>query len=517
MPAAPQQRIYRPDGETLRALLLSTSSLICVQGPVRSGKSVAMCMRLMRAIMEQPKDAKGRRRSRWLVIRQSYPDLLASTIKTWLEWFPEATYGRFYNTPPYRHEIRLPDGVEATVEFESFDGEADIPSLKSREYTGAWINEAQFYSRKFVVAVYERTGWFPVPGGPKFLQLDMNAPPLGHWVPMMRGDAPIPEELTEAERRALKKPDNWEFLTQPAWFVEEKDQSGRVLEYKINPAAENINIVGERSVYELLEGRTQDEIDADLMNRVLILQPGRAVFPMFTRDTHIAKTPLKPVEGVPLKVGVDFGRQPAAVVMQHVQGRWMVLREILGTNIAADEFAPLVAKRLAQHYPGWGGDGQPEIEFWGDPSGDSARGETDSTTAFQIWAKHGMTVRKADKAGRRAIRIETMTSVLNRMVGGQPAILYCPVNCPTLTTAMAGGYCYRRKRVSGSPTYEDEPDKKGPFSHPVDASIEPLMGTGEGRAVLGRENKPRAVQTLKPTNPFYRGQASRGRLSVFNR
>jgi hypothetical protein len=89
--------------------------------------------------------------------------------------------------------------VEAEVVFESFKGEDDIPSLKSREYTGAWINEAQFYSRKLIVALLRAHRLVSDrPGGPKWLQMDMNAPPHGHWVPMMRGDAPIPEEWTSA-------------------------------------------------------------------------------------------------------------------------------------------------------------------------------------------------------------------------------------------------------------------------------------------------------------------------------
>lgn len=487
-------RIYRPDGVRLRQYLLSASSLVCIQGPVRSGKSVASIMRIYRAMMATPL-IQGKRRSRFLVIRNSYPDLEESTIKTWLDWFPEEVYGRFYWSPPYRHEIRFGD-VECDVTFESFAGEDDIPSLKSREYTGAWINEAQFYTRKFVVAVYERTGWYPEPGGPKFLQLDMNAPPLGHWAPMMRGDAPLPEELTESERRSLVKPDNWEFIVQPPWFTEHLDAQGSVLRYEINPQAENLNIVGERAVYELLDGRTKDEIDADLMNRVMIQQSGRPVFPMFTRDIHLAKAPLKPVAGVTLHVGLDFGRQPAMVAAQCIGGRWFVLDELTATNTAADTFAPAVKRRLASRFPGWGGEGQPEILFWGDPSGDEKRSETNSDTAFGIFAREGMTVRKADRGNRRTIRIETATSVLNRMVNGQPALLVSPT-CPTLATGLGGGYVYRRKRVSGSPTYEDEPTKNA-FSHPIDALLEILMGGGESRVLLGREQRRAPVSYLKP-------------------
>jgi hypothetical protein len=519
------QREYRPDGETLVRYLASNpyapapgyaAPVACIQGPVRSGKSVASIMRIYMAMLNAP-ITQGKRRSRWLVIRTSYPDLLASTIKTWLEWFPEKLYGEFRWTPPYKHHMRFGD-VEADVEFESFAGEDDIPSLKSREYTGAWINEAQFYTRRFCVAVYERTGWFPVTGGPKFLQLDMNAPPLGHWVPIMRGDAPPPEEWTESERRAHVKPKDWQFLVQPAWFVETLDPQGSVLEYKINPEAENLNIVGERAVYELLDGRTTEEIDADLMNRVMLLQSGRPVFPMFRRDTFVSKGRLSPNPHVKLVVGLDFGRQPAAVVMQNVGGRWFVLKEILGTNMSAVTFAPILRAKLHDLYADWLVEGGPGIDFWGDPSGANTRSETDDSTSFGIYEQNGMHVRAADKGNRRKPRIETMTAVLGKMIDGQPAIVFDEKGCPTLVTGMAGGYVYRRKRVSGAPVYEDEP-LKNQFSHPIDAMIEVLMGGGETRAMLGRGEKAKPINTLQKADVFARGPRvpGAGRGGVFAR
>ncbi|MBG7616477.1 hypothetical protein IWC96_14460 [Brevundimonas sp. BAL450] len=513
-----QGRHYIPDGVTLERYLASNpytapepyaKALSCIQGPIRSGTSVASCMRLMEAAMNVPV-TQGKRRSRWLIVRNTYPDLEASTIKTWLEWFPEAVYGRFYWTAPFLHEVRFGD-VEADFHFESFSGDDDIPSLMSREYTGGWINEAQFFSRKFTVTLLSRTGYFPVPDGPKFLQLDMNAPPIGHWIPMMRGDGVIPEEMDEGERRSLVRPDDWEFHVQPAWFVEDKDERGFVTGYRINPDAENINILGEKNVLSLLDGRTTDEIDAELMNRVLIQQPGRPVFPMFSRDVHVSKAPLKATEGVTLHVGLDFGRQPAMVVAQCVGGRWSVLDEMTGSNMAAEDFAPMVKRRLALKFPGWGGEGQPDILFWGDPSGDSKRSEVDDRTAFDIFAKNGMQVRKADNAGRRAIRIETFTSMLNRMIRGEPAVLVSST-CATVVTALAGGYCYKRKRVSGSPTYDTEPDKTGPYSHPVDAMLEIFMGGGESRTVLGRAARPQRVNTLRRVNPYDRGPRSASKV-----
>jgi hypothetical protein len=491
------QRTYRPDGETLLKYVMSDAPLVCIQGPVRSGKSVASIMRIYRKMMEVPK-TNGKRRSRWLVTRQSYPELLQSTIKTWLEWFPEEIYGRFYNTPPYRHEMRFGD-VEAEVVFESFEGEADIPSLKSREYTGIWCNEAQFYSLPFVVALYERTGWYPTPDGPKCLQLDMNAPPLGHWAPMMRGDAPIPDEFTDSEKMALIKPAEWDFLVQPAWFTETFDEKGAVEKYLINPKAENLRIVGERAVIQLLDGRTKNQIDADLMNRVLILTSGRPVFPMFSREDHVAKAPLRPQPGTVVRVGLDFGRQPAMVAAQCIAGRWWVLDELTASNMAAVDFAPIVRRRLALKFPGF------EFEFWGDPSGSAKRSETDDETAFKVFEQNGMLVRKFDERGLRPIRIETATSIINRRGG----LLISPT-CPTIVTALAGGYVYERKRVSGAPTYEEAP-KKNQFSHPVDALLEIFMGAGESSSIMGGKRERKApVATLHKVNPYFRGAAKVG-------
>lgn len=509
------QRIYKPDGEMLERYLDSQGNVACIQGPVRSGKSVASIMRIYEAMMNVEPDHTGKRRSRWLVVRNSYPDLLNTTIKTWLDWFPEKLYGTFKWTPPYRHMMVFGD-VEAEVIFQSFAGEEDIPSLKSLELTGAWINEAQYYSRKFVVAVLERTGWFPRPGGKEFLQIDMNAPPLGHWVPIMRGDAPPPEDWTESERKAHIKPDTWEFFVQPAWFIEKMDAQGAVLKYEINPKAENLEFTGEKRIYGLLEGRTKDEIDADLMNRVMISQAGLPVFPMFVRDVHVAKSPLEANESFPLHVGLDFGRRPAAIPMQCVGGRWFVLGEFTGMNMAAEEFAPALKQYLARRFPAWMADAGQSIHFWGDPSGQDKRSEVNDGTAFAIFQKNGMHVRAADRGNRRTIRLETMTMLLNRMVHGQPGIVFDPKACPKLTTAMGGAYVYQRKKVSGSPTYHDEP-LKNEFSDPVDACIEVLMGGGEGRATVGRTERPKPISTLRAADVFSRGQRGGARAAVFRR
>src|SRR6185503_2892740 len=113
----------------------------------------------------------------------TYPDLKGSTIETWLDWFKPEQYGRFTGQGPYQHELRFLD-VEANVHFESYLDDRDdvIRSLRSKEYTGAWINEMQFFPRRLVFEIASRTGRYPkkldAPGLDRrqFLVGDNNAP-----------------------------------------------------------------------------------------------------------------------------------------------------------------------------------------------------------------------------------------------------------------------------------------------------------------------------------------------------
>jgi hypothetical protein len=53
---------------------------------------------------------------------------------------------------------------------------------------------------------------------------DTNAPPADHWLPIMRGDVPPPDWMTEEKRNALKKPANWGFYMQPPGLIEDFEE-----------------------------------------------------------------------------------------------------------------------------------------------------------------------------------------------------------------------------------------------------------------------------------------------------
>ena len=79
-----------------------------------------------------------------------------------------------------------------------------------------------------------------------------------------------------------------------------------------------------------------------------------------------------------------------------------------------------------------------------------------------------------------------MASVLNRMVDGLSGILI-DFRCKELVKGFEGGYQYRRMQVSGE-RYEDKP-LKDRYSHIHDALQYLMLGSGEGRQVLGMNKK----------------------------
>ena len=60
-----------------------------LMGPIGSGKSVTCVQELMNiALRIQKPHTDGVRRTRFAVVRNTYPELKSTTIKTFQDWFP---------------------------------------------------------------------------------------------------------------------------------------------------------------------------------------------------------------------------------------------------------------------------------------------------------------------------------------------------------------------------------------------------------------------------------------------
>jgi hypothetical protein len=223
------------------------------------------------------------------------------------------------------------------------------------------------------------------------------------------------------------------------------------------------------------------------------------VVPDFNRAVHVARVPIKPIPGVPIIIGCDFGRRPCAIFLQCIRGTWYVLHELIARDMGAKTFAPLLRKEIAQHFPGC------TFAIWGDPSGDF-KGQNDEQVPFQIFRANRLPIREAPSI-LFSVRLQSIEAVLTRMSEGRPALQVSPT-CTTLIAALDGGWHYRRLKVAGE-RYNEEPEKDE-YSDPPDALGYALLGGGEGRLLLTGSMAPKtATQTVRPYDPFKRIGAGR--------
>ena len=477
---------YKPDGEVLKNFMKDHTFFRGIRGPVGSGKSVGCCVEVFRRALEQEKSPDGIRKSRWAIIRNTNPQLRTTTIKTWLDWFPENDWGKFTWSVPYTHNIKKGE-VELEVIFLALDRPEDVKKLLSLELTGIWINEAREIPKSIIDACTMRVGRYPSmrDGGPSWTGViaDTNAPEEDHWWPIMSGEVPIPDHIPREQAKMLVKPDNWQFFVQPPAMLEEKHEDGEIKNYKENPEAENKKNMLKSYYNNLIRGKTKSWIDVYVMNRLGSIQDGKPIYPMFAAEVHVGKEEIPIAANLPVYVGLDFGLTPAATIGQKVRGRWFIQQEIVAVDMGIVRFAEVLRQELATRFSA-----ASEVIIFGDPAGDF-RAQTDESTPFHILRGAGLRAFPAP-SNSVDLRLEAVSSQLTKMVEGKPAFLV-DRRCAQLVKGFEGGYQYRRMEVSGE-RYSDKPDKNM-FSHIHDALQYMMLGAGEGRALMN---------TQKPAMPI---------------
>jgi hypothetical protein len=491
-------------GGTKAADFVTSNRLVdVIQGPLGSGKTKALCMRVMRHAQEQmPSPIDGKRYTRFAIVRNTVPDLVRTTIRTWFETFPEKDHGRYVAGAVKQHLVRFGD-VHCDIDFLSLDKEEDVRKLRSTEYTGIAFNELPFIRRDLFDEARTRLRYpGPEHGGPnpwRGVIADANAPDEDHWLAIMTKQVELPVGIPEDEVARYHWPESWGFHKQPPALIELTDDRGMITGYKVNPHAENLKNLPAGYYDEQITGAPSKAwIDSRLMNRVALVVEGQPVWPMFRREFHVARETLKPVEGRDVIVALDFGRvYPAALFGQQIADRDYIQHEMLGFNEPASIFAPKVKRFVEQTYPG------SRIRLVGDPKGRDKGQQTDDSS-YEIWAKvFGMQVQPAPVKGNDIqTRTEAVAFVLNDNPAGINRMVISPA-CRTLIVGMAGRYHLVR---------EDDGElrpKKDKYSNLCDCLQYWVLGAGEGRRLLGL--KP--ISDLKPIQTWNRRGKSMRRVS----
>lgn len=495
------QEIYEPDGLQLARYVTSNNKVDIIIGPLGSGKTIAMFRRLGRHMLEQrPSPRDGIRRSRWFVARNTYPELKRTTIRTWKRVWPANFYGEVKMGAPPSHHLRFLD-VEAEVDFLALDDEDDVQKLRSADYTGGAFHEVQYIDLGVFREGRSRTNRYPeeADGGSTWhgVLADANAPDEDHWLAMMTGMVDLPPGLTMEERKALEWPKDWGLFKQPPAVIKRRDDNGHFLRHEINLDAENLRWLATDYYLDQLEGNEPDWINNRLGNETVLVVDGSPVWPMFRREFHVAREPLRPVPHYDVLVWLDFGRVfPAALFAQEVNQRVYVQYELLGFNEPASVFAPRVKRFLEQHYPGHG------FRCVGDPKGRD-RGQQTEHSSYDIFKHHGMPVTPAPvKQNDIKERTEAVAYALNDNPSGVSRLVFSPI-CRTLIVGMAGRYCLVREEDG-----ELRP-KKDKYSNLCDCLQYGCLALGEGRRMIGL--RPRL--DIRPVK-VYTGRKLMRRVSV---
>jgi hypothetical protein len=525
---APQQLRLTIDGPTLEAFLEDFSFVTIIRGPWASGKSVACISKMFKIGMLQAPNRQGVRKTRWAVIRNSYPDLQETTIKSWLEWFPEEVYGPLRRSRPFQHIIRVPgepvNGKPTTVEMEvlfiALDDDEDRKKLLSMELTGIWVNEAREIAKAIIDDAIGRTGRYPPKrdGGHSWsgALMDTNAPSETHWLPIMMGESQAPDTMNEDERAALVRPEDWTYYVQPGALVPIKDAQGKVIDFGPNRMAENIRNLTDGFGYYMRRkgGKTRSWVLINFCNELGQLVAGKPVWPTFEKGKHVAPRALAYDHIFPLLVGIDStGRNPAAVFSQLVKGQWRILAELVGRDTNTPTFAKAVKAKAAQLVATAGQSyQQATITFYRDPHQEKGQGDDRNTDQMYL----GVGIRLIPAPGQNAIktRRETVENLFDN-----DKIQISPT-CTSLVAACSGGYRFRKLKITGIDAYDDEPDKNNGHADIADALQYVVLGGGAGREMVRGSEKPKPVNVARAINPMQRGKkvaAAGGRTSLFAR
>ena len=443
---------------TLSKFMQSNQRVRIVRGPVGSGKSSGMVMELLRRAIEQAPDPKdGKRRSRFVIVRNTMPQLKTTSQKTINELLRGIAV---YEAQNHTFWIKFND-VESEWIMLPLDTPENVQRLLSLDLTAGWLSELRELPPQILLDVLSRCGRYPsmMNGGPSWYGV------IGETNSFSE-DSPWNKILEEKDLMGKPLPATWGYWVQPG---------------ARDPGAENRENLVPGYYEDLIESNSPEWVEQYIDNRVAPSLSGEAVFRnSFKTSFHVAPLTLLPIPGTLVVVGIDFGRNPAAVITQvDPRGRLVVLDEAVAAGMGVEQFVttilrPLLAQPKYSRLP---------IGIVGDPSG-VARSQIGEESVFNALKRLGFSAQPA-QTNNIDPRLRAVEKWLLQSRDGGPALLVSP-HCTTLILAMQSRYRYA-KRKDGS--LQPEPEKNHPYSDIADAMQYAVLG--HSGTVLSRLNRVR--------------------------
>jgi hypothetical protein len=430
----------------------STAFYQFVMGPLGSTKTTNIIMKLMTIAANQaPNPVDGKRHTRFVLARNTLPQLKTTVLTDIQQWFPGL----------YTHKI-----AENKLEFRFNDVVSDwylLPlsepedqrRLLSMQLTLVYFNEFREIPLDLVAAAAGRVGRFPskAHGGCTY---------AGVW-----GDSNPPSEASEWYEFLVKKPPtNLTFVHQPGAF---------------DPKCDWRQYLPDNYYDNLLEGHNEEWVNVHIHSKWGEDVSGQAVFRnTFSPSRHIVDA-LEYHPHRPIVIGLDTGRNPAAVFLQmDPRGRILILSSVWAENMGIRKFlASVVKPHATERYP--------MGRFFAsiDPAA-RQRSQIGEQSVVDAVREEGYTCLLAT-TNDISPRLRALERPMLLTLDDSPGLLIDRRFNADFITAMA--YEYRFKRMKDG-NLEEKPEKKHPWSDLVDAAGYGVLNVNSG--AIARAIRPPA-------------------------
>ena len=458
-------------------------------GPYGSGKSTICVNQIVRHACSMPVWRSGRRRAKWLIIRNTSGELQSTTLQTWLTWFGELGHIKKRQKPLLTYEHTFNDGnglIELELVFIALDRDDDIRKLKSIEATAAYINELSEVPQSVLSHLigrvnhrYPSQAFCSEPYWSGIIA-DTNPPDEDHWIFNDFEDNPTP---------------NYQIFYQPSGLIQNNDNSfAKDVDgnYIANSACDNYSNLSPDYYVKLAEKRSEGFIKVYCGGKYGIVESGKRVYPEYNDDIHsIAR--IEAIQGTVIHLGWDFGLTPACIVIQITsRGQVRILKEYIAEDMGIRTFAKSVVLPSLPVDFIYNKVGESE----GDPAGSAGDTIMEELSCIGELNSLGIATQAAS-SNDIDVRISSVRYFLNAMIDGQPALLLSREGCPVLRKGFVNGYHFKRLSVSGDDRYQDKPNKNR-FSHIHDALQYIMMKFASERVIENKVDKPK-VDMFNPT------------------
>lgn len=444
-----------------------------LMGPFGSGKSSGCLWEIIQRSAEQPPGTGDIRRTRWAIVRNSYPQLRDTTIKTVLDWLPPMVFGNYLKAT-HDYIVTGFEGMEIELMFRALDKPEHVSNLLSLELTGAWVNEAREVPWPIIEAIDGRIGRFPSTReggcGWKGIIMDTNPPSDdSEWHKFFEeerivepGDEDyICKTCSEAGSCDQVSTKNSAIFKQPSGLSAEAENIC-AFEKSSEDYPENSRPGLEYDYYsELKKGKTKTYIDVYIHGDYGYLKEGKPVYEScYNDETHTSKVSLEPVKGKEIIIGFDFGLTPSAVFLQPTATGFVnVLDELLSEGIGIKQFMKkTVIPFMSTKYAGF------EFIVTGDPAGNE-RAPTDERTCFDVMRDFEFEPIPAS-SNNLVARTGAVEELLSTMTSGVPTFRLDP-SCKVLRKGFNSEYKFAK--IQGTAERYTEKPAKNKWSHPHDA------------------------------------------------